>query len=154
LKAIVAPLPENVRLAEVRLAEQAETRAPSEGVQAPAAGGAASVAVKRSPAEDDLEQLREHQDRLRVTLDVIGFAQDAAALHRYVDQLSQAPLVASAQLRSLEAVTMEGQPPQTRFEVHLALRPGHGQIGGPETPAPAAATVATSGTIPAGGPAR
>lgn len=145
LKAIVAPLPEAVRLAEVRLTEHAEAQVSSAVV--PVAVPSTAVPVKKSPAEADLEQLREQQDRMRVTLEVIGFAKDVSALHRYVDQFSQAPFIASAQLKSLEAVAIEGQLPQTRFEVHLVLRPGHGQVGGPVP----TINVALSDTASAGG---
>ena len=134
LAAIVSPLPDSIRLTEVRLAEQAQVVQASD-TPAPRRRNnrnAEAAEVKLAPAEYDLEELRKQYDGQRVVIDISGFAKEVGELRTYVDQLSRNGFVASAQLKSLEAVSDSAQAGQTRFDVHLVLHPGYGQAGGPE----------------------
>jgi hypothetical protein len=66
---------------------------------------------------------------------------DTDALHTYLSRLAHSPLVAKAELVSLEHEPGSGGPPQeadkpapaeaARFHATLTVKPGYGQPGGP-----------------------
>ena len=75
----------------------------------------------------DLENLRKAHDYKRPVIEISGTVHDVALLHGYVTVLGRSPLVARAQIKSLEsaATTVLEQP--TNFTIRLVFRPSHGQ---------------------------
>jgi hypothetical protein len=100
-----------------------------------------------SPATRDLTAIRAEAG-VRVTqAEIIGTCQHTAAVHHYLGQLEKSPLVARAELVSLENVTADGQPRELRFTAQVTLKPARGWASSPPTmaaPAPASLTQATS----------
>ena len=146
LATIAGPIPESIQLHEIHLGEEAITVAEAD---APASSRRRTSskdkdAPKLPPAQQDLAALRKECDARRTVVSLSGVAEDVQQLHAYVAELGKAPIVAHAQLRSLEAVSSGDSPDSalsngessplrgTRFSVHLAIKPGYGQPGGPE----------------------
>ena len=86
-------------------------------------------AQKRPPAVEDLEQLRRDHDRRQTVVEVKGQVQDVALLHAYVASLGKSPLVAQAQIKSLEVAPGDLPNPQTQFMLRVVIRPNYGQPG-------------------------
>lgn len=146
LATIAKPIPDAIHLHEIHLGEEAVLTANSD---APASGRRRTSskdkdAPKLPPAQQDLAALRKECDTRQTVVDLSGIADDVQQLHAYVAELGKSPIVSHAQLRSLEAVT-GGEAPDsalpetagkqfigTRFSVHLVIKPGYGQPGGPE----------------------
>lgn len=132
LAALASPLPETVRLTEVRIHQEAPTgeQLLQQPIRKP--GGKAEDA-RSSGAAGDLARLREENDHLVTMIEVIGETSDADALHRYVAALGKSELLLGARLKSFEAV--EARDVATvRFELRAHLRPAYGLAGGPEGP--------------------
>lgn len=152
LSALVAPLPETIRLTDVRIRQEAGAGQPSLPSQTRKPGDKPDAAPKAGPAAD-LARLREENDALVTSVAVIGETSDADALHRYVTALGRSDLLLGARLKSFEAV--EGRGVATiRFELRAQVRPGYGLAGGPDgppppPPAPAAAPAEQPSEIPA-----
>jgi hypothetical protein len=142
LAAVVAPLPKSIRLTDVLLTSevlpQQSTDDQPHSARRPKSRG--EKGEKREPApRQDLARLREECDTQQTVIHITGAAADVQELHLYVGELGKSPLVASALLKSLEAVPNEQGPPQTQFRLQIVVRPGYGQRGGPE-PKPASPT--------------
>ena len=169
LAAIARPLPESVHLHEIHLGEEllpivvADTK--TSGKRRTTAGD--KDAPKLSPEQQDLTALRQDCDSRQTIVQLSGLADDVHQLHLYVAELGKSPIIAAAQLKSLEAVTADDSlaaspllptaAPRsgTRFKVHLVMRPGYGQPGGPEPRAsPKRSTTAQRAPAqpPTGGP--
>lgn len=132
LATALGPLPASIRFQELRITEEApvgpSTLVPESRPQSTEGGTAPAL----SNARQDLQGLRELCDGKRATMSIIGIAASNEDLHAYVAALGQSPLVAEAQLKGLEAETEVGKTGQSRFTLHLVLRPGYGQPGGPQ----------------------
>lgn len=132
LATALGPLPASIRFQELRITDEApagESTLVAE-IRLPSTDGGTPPAL--SNARQDLQGLREQCDGKRTTMSIIGMAASNEDLHAYVAALGQSPLVAEAQLKGLEAETEAGRTGHSRFTLHLVLRPGYGQSGGPQ----------------------
>ena len=144
LAAIAGPLPDSVHLYAIHVREELlPVVAPTGNSSGKRRTGGEAEGPKLSPEQQDLATLRQECDSRQTVVELDGMTDDVQMLHRYVAELGKSPLVAAANLKSLEAVSTdaeqigseEGTVPRlsgTRFRVHLAIKPGYGQPGGPE----------------------
>lgn len=150
IAAVVEPLSESITLHQIHVTEEAMVVRTDE----PVSSGKRRTASKEkeeaklSPALQDLARLRQDCDNRRTVVAITGMTSDVRSLHHFVTELGKSPIVASAQLKSLEAVSVEPtdlsaivdgnkaptarQSAGTRFEVQLVVVPGYGQPGGPQ----------------------
>ncbi len=132
LRSLLEPLPEELFLTELEIANDLPTAARSSepGLQ-PKSDENAMEAL--SPAERDLAELRQRNDALQTVIRITGSTDDGAALHRYLGELSTRSLFQKAELESIER--MEGaSSASARFRATVVVRPGYGQPGGPTGP--------------------
>jgi len=133
---IVRPLPESIRLTQLHVTEE-ELARPAAAVAGPRQAPAADAA-KPVGAEHDLLRLFEEMERRQTVILLEGHTADVSALHGYVAELSQSPLVAHAGIKSMEAAP-DKQLTRTQFTLRLLVHFGPGQRGDtPVPPAPAA----------------
>jgi hypothetical protein len=141
LAAVVAPVPKSIRLTDVLLTSEVTVQTTSDeaSVASRRARGRAEKNEKREPpARQDLARLRDECDTQQTVVHITGTATDVQELHVYVGELGKSPLVASALLKSIEAIPQEpGASPKIQFRVQMVVRPGYGQRGGPEPKAAA-----------------
>lgn len=168
LASIAGPLPATIHLHELHLGEEVLPIIATETTSGKRRTAAKDKdAPKLPPGQQDLAALRQDCDTKQTVVELSGIAEDAQQLHAYVSALGKSPIIAAAQLKSLEAVSEgEGKAsalPEgvsnrlagTRFSVRLVIRPGYGQPGGPEPKAAAkrGSTARYAPTRPlAGGP--
>ena len=116
---IVDPLPENMHVDELQIVARAKALAkPQPRLNAERAEEAAEI----PPAERDAAVL-DKQLRNNVTVaTLVGVAEDVAALHGYLEQLERQPLVARAELLSVEQVGTGAAKGEQRFTVELLMR--------------------------------
>lgn len=141
IAAIVEEVPDGVELTSFHLMVE-QKLASSEAVISRQRAPANDEAKKKLPPRvQDLADLRERCDSARTVVDVRGSTTDDAQLHSYVQQLSEHPLLANAQLVSLNAAETPGTERKSVFVLRIELSPGYGQPGGPDVarkPVPAA----------------
>ncbi len=146
IEALLDPLPPQVTFDHLEIhKEAAASKTPGRFPQPPAAPQNKEAEAKTQealpPAARDLKQLRDSCDRQQTTIAISGVATDGDALHEYLGRLAHAPLLAKAELVSIErepesegAPRAAGQavPVETvRFRATLTVKPGYGQPGGP-----------------------
>ncbi len=130
LAAVVEPLPQAIRLDEIRLAQETNLQRPSPSDRAaPTKKKTDEQPEALDPAKQDLKTLRaEQQDKVLVVL-LGGETSDVAALHFYLARLAKHRLIAKAELRSLERAN--GQDTKSAFRARLLVRTPYGWPGGP-----------------------
>ena len=128
LARITELLPESVVLQGVEMLEQKPNGSSIAGNETRDAAGAAT------PAAADLAQLRGNSDSTQLVVRIRGTVRESAALNEYVRQLGDVPLFRSVSLSSLQFQSSRDQTPRSAFELNVAVRPGHGQTGGPDEP--------------------
>jgi Tfp pilus assembly protein PilN len=132
LAEVVRPLPEVIRLSQMHVGEEEHAK----GGQFAGPRGIRSDepnAPKPSQPELDLLRLQEELDRRQTTIELDGHTTDVARLHAYMAEVNRSPLVAAAQIKSLEA-TPGSQFARTRFTLRLVVQPGHCQVTETVTP--------------------
>lgn len=127
LAAVVRPLPESIRLLQIRITEEEQARPGVPAGPRPPKTEEQSVAKVLS-AEADLAKLQEDADRRQTTIEIDGHTADVPRLHSYVSDVHRSPLVASIHIKSMEAAAA-GQAGQTKFTLRLIIRPGYGAKG-------------------------
>ncbi|MFW5693433.1 MAG: PilN domain-containing protein [Thermoguttaceae bacterium] len=132
LRSLLEPLPEELFLTELEIANELPTAASSsEPPLQPKRDENAMDAL--SPAERDLAELRQRNDALQTVIRITGSTDDGAALHGYLGELSSRSLFRQAELESIES--MEGASPAgVHFRATVVVRPGYGRPGGPTGP--------------------
>ena len=131
LAAIVRPLPESIRLSEVTIAFETLPQGPIINPASSATSSGGNANETPSPARADLAQLRSECDGRQVVLSLTGTATVLSELHAYVDQLGKSPLIAAAHLKGVESSGTGKAAGESRFHIHVVVRPGYGQPGGP-----------------------
>jgi hypothetical protein len=126
LAAVIRPLPASIELSEITIGF--ETLPPGAPLT-PASGRGAAKEVP-SPAAKDLATVRQECDARQATLSITGTALLLGDLHAYVDQLGKSPLIAAAHLKGVES-SSSAKIGEARFHIHVVVRPGYGQPGGP-----------------------
>jgi Tfp pilus assembly protein PilN len=125
LVAITQTLPESLTLTEIRLQHQQSTKTGTAPDNNPA------VTSTVPPPSKDLQSLRDEMDGAKYVVTVHGLTTDVSALQEYVSGFQRSPFFASAKLESIESLKELEGPQISRFEMHLEIRPGYGQPGGP-----------------------
>jgi len=152
LAAVAAPLPRSIQLIELHVIEESALTS-AEQPTGPDANhrGTAGETTKSPSAKTDLAGFRGLDDRQTTILELSGRASNIKELHDYVDLLAKSPLVAAANLKGLEAGGEGSTPGSSRFHLRIAIRPGHGQPGGPLVKPAAGEVAAISAAGQAGG---
>ena len=137
LAAVIRPLPDSVRLTDIAITHETLPAGPvivqAKGAETP------------SPAAADLRLLRAEFDGRQTILTIGGTATSMSELHAYVDQLGKSRLIAAAHLKGVEAAAAGNFAVESRFHLHVAVRPGYGQEGGPAITPPHLHRAKTSG---------
>lgn len=118
LAELVRPLPQHVRLVRLHIVEEEQAAWASAGLRS---GTSDDDLAKLSPAEQDLARMLREVGRRRTFVELEGQAGDVKPIHAYLAALSASPLVAQAQIKSLEANSGDGR---TRFTLRLRIAPG------------------------------
>jgi Tfp pilus assembly protein PilN len=119
LAELIRPLPETIRLLRLQITED-EQAAAALGGQRP--GSSDEDLAKLPPAEQDLARMLREVRRRRTAVELEGQASDVKPIHAYLAALSASPLVAQAQIKSLEASS--GGDGRTRFTLRVKIVPG------------------------------
>ena len=130
IDAVLSPLPESITLRKLQI--QRET-APSSSLRDPKpihAAGDAAPKDTRSPAQKDLDRLRELYDTAPTVVTLEGMTNDQARLHAYLGKLAEGDFFSKTALVSLESASEAGSG-ASKFRARLNVRPGWGQSGGP-----------------------
>ena len=140
LAAVLGPLPESITLDRVEIRTDAPRRAnPSRALSRTQQEAEDAAGAKLPPATRDLRQLREQMDPAPTIATLSGTTRRVDLLHQYLGELARSPLVAKAELDSLESVAQqpdaEGkEEAPMRFAATIVVRPGYGQPSGPTGP--------------------
>jgi hypothetical protein len=134
---VVRPLPKSIRLTQVHIRDEELPRETTQAGPHHRLASEPQAAGKIQPPEEDLAKLQHEMDFKQTVVELKGSTSDDRRLHEFVAALNTSPLVAAAQIKSLE---LETGPQQTRtlFTLRLIVKPGYGQRGN-ELPLPAAA---------------
>jgi hypothetical protein len=130
LAAVVQPLPVEMELTSIRIAESLIAKAPQ---PAPTPEADAEAAPPPHPAVADLQQLHNTHEAQRVVVMIEGAAQEVEHLHNYLDALGRHPLVAEARLNSMETRKFDTHS-LVVFQLQLTIKSGHGLSDGPAGP--------------------
>ncbi|WP_254508911.1 PilN domain-containing protein [Anatilimnocola floriformis] len=131
LAAVVSPLPEEVQLTSIRIAETLVAKKPAVG----ATPEASVEANKPTPpaAVADLQQLHDAHEAQRIVVHVAGSVKEAETLHAYLESLARQPLIAEARLSGMETRKLETHS-LVVFELHITIKSAHGLSDGPAGP--------------------
>jgi Tfp pilus assembly protein PilN len=148
LAKIHEPLPDSMRLTDVKLT--VETKTPT-GVAATGRSRAQRRGAEpaETPPEDgkqaerDWRKLAERVQEQEEVVTLAGVSVDTTAPHTYVAKLRQSGLFAKSELKSLESVAGENAKTQ-KFEIRLVLAPGHGKSESKAKPAQQAQSTVAS----------
>lgn len=135
LAAIATPLPKELQLSSIRITESLVAKpikptSPESQVAEPP--------PPPHPAVADLRQLHDAHESQRLVVAVEGSAKEVEALHSYLESLARHPLIAEAQLNSMETRKFESHS-LVVFQLQLTITAGHGLSDGPAgalSPAP------------------
>jgi hypothetical protein len=150
LAAIVGPVPETVRLTEIKILHEALPK--PEGHAAPPKRGPNDPIDKAElalpPAERDLARLREEYDNQRVIVQISGEALESDALHEFIGALGTSDVFVRVELTSIfrDAGGGKNALPMSLFQARAILRPCIGQPGGTGAPAKPQLAVSLGGT--------
>jgi hypothetical protein len=134
LAALLAPLPEEINLDELRISYNT---LPEGGSQRRDARNEETAEdkdlAKLSPSARDLKHLRDQCDQGRTIVMISGTSNDSAAVYGYLSKLSQLSLFSAADADWIKA-TADRPAGTLRFLATVVVRPGYGQPGGPMGP--------------------
>jgi hypothetical protein len=135
LAALVAPLPQEITLRELRITREVpQDAAESQRRLNSESAGQKKQQDKLPPAVADLRRLRDECDANRTTIAISAVTSESAAAHRYLGALAREGLFAHVELDSLE-IARDGHDGTFEFRATVVVRPGYGQPGGPGGPA-------------------
>lgn len=132
LTAVVAPLPKDVQLSNIRIAETLVAKK-TVAAAAPEAAADAVKAAPLAPASADLQQLHDAHEAQRIVVHVEGSVKEAETLHSYLEALGNQPLIAEARLSSMETRKLETHS-LVVFEIQISIKGAHGLSEGPNGP--------------------
>jgi Tfp pilus assembly protein PilN len=132
LSAALRQLPDCVTLTEIHIAHAQLAGAEATVNRPPNKGKDDTEAKKLDPAQRDLRRLCEEAAARETTLVLSGITTDTAALERFLVTLGEERLFLKVEMASLEA-NPEKRAGTWRFSARIAVRPGYGEPGGPET---------------------
>ena len=128
LAAVVQPLPAEMELTSIRIAESLIAKGPKS-----AAADGTEPPPPAHPAVADLQQLHDAHEAQRVVVLIEGTAREVEHLHNYLDALGRHALVAEARLNSMETRKYETHS-LVVFQLQLTIKSGHGLSDGPAGP--------------------
>ncbi len=140
---VIGPLPASIHLTELLITEE-DVLKPDVEVAGPRRRSRQPEQqqnFKLSPALSDLETLRRAHDFKRPVIEIAGHVSDVTVLHEYVASLGRSPLIARAQIKSLESAATAVQDKPTQFTLRLLFKSSHGQPAFDESKPGAAAGV-------------
>ncbi len=126
---VIRPLPDSVRLTEITIAHEALPAGPP---LTPAASLKTGTKQTFAPAKIELALLRAECDGRQTVLTLVGSAATLSELHAYVAELGRSPLIAAAHVKGVETAATGNVVGESHFHVHVAVKPGYGQDGGPD----------------------
>lgn len=126
INAVLAPIPESIRLSNLSLGFELPERPVGEANEVKQDD---PVDKSPSPARD-LKRLRTELDGGRWVVTVNGSARDLADLHVYVAELERSSLFSKVELVSIDSPHTANSN-EARFVVRVVIRPGYGQPRGP-----------------------
>ena len=132
MAAVLKDLPKTVAIERLHIFREI-MRERSDMPREPAPSSTAATGeelLKLNPAKRDMARLREEIDGSDIIVALDGVTRDAPALHRYLSSLGESPLLATAELVSIE--NAEGRAGQSQFRLRLVVRPSHAQSDGAE----------------------
>jgi Tfp pilus assembly protein PilN len=128
---LAEPLPDEVTLTEVSIARESLDDAQRETSGRPRRRRETDEDDARlTPAERDLQQLRDEFDKRRSIVRITGRTTSIASLHEYVAGLAASPLVAKAELSSLETARADNAGDGSEFHLRVLIVAAHGQSDG------------------------
>jgi len=131
---LLKPLPKEVTLNKISIFRKLPSGARQHNIQSQAQREAEEKRLASlSPAARDLEQIKSDVDRMQTELTITGTTKQPIALHEYVGLLGRNTIFSNTQLESIESVKRKNNA-HMKFELHLLLKPGYGQPGGPNGP--------------------
>ena len=134
---VLAPLPREITLQQLRIARETaapEPSGPVSGRDRRRGREEKTDLDKLPPAERGLAQLRERYDTSHTVAFVSGTTTEPVFLHRYLSALGKDPLFVRAELLTMET-DKTGEEIKSRFRAKVVLRQGYGQPRGPAPPA-------------------
>ena len=131
LAAVVTPLPKDVQLTSIRVAETLIAKKPGTAAAPEATPETAKVTPIAAVA--DLQQLHDAHEAQRIVVHVEGSVREAETLHAYLEALAQQPLIAEARLSGMETRKLETHT-LVVFELHITIKSAHGLSDGPSGP--------------------
>ena len=141
VEAVVGPISSGLSLDELRVQrlESAVIARPRSAV----ANTADAKPDDRTPAQRDLDRLREVCDANSVVVTLKGIADDVSLVHIYLGRIGNDPLFSRVDLMNLDGQDAQRQGGTgCRFTARLLVRPGYGQPQGPTPAAEALGQVA------------
>ncbi|MFZ5828702.1 MAG: hypothetical protein ACOY3P_01375 [Planctomycetota bacterium] len=138
IAAVLQPLPPGITFEQLRLERESATGpAVSESHSRRETARESAQKKEVAPAQRDLDHFLRQEQQTRTVVRLTGLTDDPAALHRYLGELDESPLVRTATLESLEGAEVNGAT-STRFRINLLVSPGVGLFGDPSSDALAA----------------
>lgn len=149
LAAVVQSLDGSTKMEELHLSRQTATPSGRSSQAGDAEQNEAddSSTAELSAASRDLLALRDDENVKQTVGHVTGITTTTAAVHDYLQQLENSPLIGRVRLVSLENITSPAGIRQLRFTAQFTLRPAYGWPGA----ATEAVGLETAGQPPAAG---
>ncbi len=138
MSCVLQPLPASIKLTRLHIVreptEKSDKRSDSAAAKpaAPTSATATSGSASKSPPPmlSDLQRLRADCERLQSVVLLSGTVSDPSALYDYLGKLGGDAMFSRVELGPVERSGNDEDP--TRFTARLTVRPGHGQLNGPE----------------------
>jgi len=135
LAELAGPLPDSIRLTEIRYAHDglgADQPAPTHPAATGDAASAAGTSASATP--EDLAQVRAEVRRLPRVILLTGQTTDPAAVHRYLAALGKGRLFAQVELHGLEGRPSNASSSSVEFRTRLVLRSSLEAVARPSAP--------------------
>jgi hypothetical protein len=134
LAAVVDPLPESIRMDEIRLGYEARPQTPAGARrEAPSRKEEKEAEEKLHPAQRDLKTLRESAAKRIAVVTLEGTTRDVAALYEYLRRVAAGRLIEKAELSSHERIGGDDAE-WSQFQARLVIRAPYGCPDGSKSP--------------------
>lgn len=130
IDAVLSPLPESITLRKLQVQRETAPPSPLRDPKPLHPTGEPAVKDQRSPAQKDLDRLRELYDTAPTVVTIEGTTNDQARLHSYLGKLAEGDLFSKTALVSMESASEAGSG-TSKFRARLNVKPSWGQAGGP-----------------------
>jgi hypothetical protein len=130
IRTLLAPLPEDITLQEIRISRNTDRQISQGLLERVRPHG--DVKASDNVAQADLQTLRRQAEERPAVVHVAGLTAQHAVLHRYLGEIGKSDLFTHVELLGIEP--QEARAAGFRFSVRLTLLPGYGQHRGPSRP--------------------